>query len=82
MDINKNSKVKNRKMPVSITINVTKTFEAVLNEYVEYISKEKIVDKESVIVEVVENFLKDFKWQKENSKYTAVELLNLPDVLN
>ena len=82
MDINKNSKVKNRKMPVSITINVTKKFEAVLNEYVEYISKEKIVDKESVIVGVMENFLKDFMWQKENSKYSAVELLSLPDIPN
>ena len=82
MEINKNLSAKERKTPVSITLNVTKKFEAALNEYVERISKEKVVDKESVIVEIMETFLNDFKCQKENSKYSAVELLSLPDIPN
>lgn len=82
MDFSKTSGTKTRKMPVSITVNVTKKFEVALSEYAEHISKEKKkrVNNESVIIGVVEDFLEKFKWQQENCKGSSAYLLDLPNL--
>jgi hypothetical protein len=82
MDFSKTSGTKTRKMPVSITVNVTKKFEAALNEYVEHISKEKkkSVNNESVIISVVEDFLEKFKWKQENCEGSSAWMLDLPHI--
>jgi hypothetical protein len=80
MNSDKIIEVENRKTPVSIMVNVTRKFEAALNNYIEHMSREKeiTVVKESVIVGVMEKFLEDFEWEQRNSKYSTAELFDLP----